>query len=268
MMKLSILSSYFGPEDDSLPRLAKIGYRRVEVNKAQETKLAADKIRALAADCGLEIHSVMNWDPGLPDADPKVRSQAAGGLRRNIEWAAALGAKVLESFPGWRGAREEREAALGFLAEEYHKAAEVAEKAGVTIALEPVSYGETNLINTLEQGAAMVQRVNQPALRLMGDTHHMFVCERDSARALRDVAPWLIHMHFSDSNRQPPGLGQMDLVAVVRALAEIGYQGSLSLSEMARAPDAETAARAAYQFCTGLIEICEVRESIIHQASR
>lgn len=267
-MKLSILSSYFGPEEESLPRLAKIGYRRVEVNKAQATSTPAERIRALAADCGIEIHSVMNWDPGIADADPKVRANAADALQRNIDWAAALGAVVLESFPAWRGEKQDRQKALKVLAEQYHKAAEAAAKVGVTIALEPVSYGETDLINTLAQGAAVVENVNHPALRLMGDTHHMFVCERDPARAVREAAPWLVHMHFSDSNRQPPGLGQMDLVAVVRALAEIGYQGSLSLSEMARVPDAETAARAAYHFCTGLIEICTLRETVISQPSR
>lgn len=267
-MKLSILSSYFGPEDKSLPRLAEIGYRRVEVNKAQETSLPAERIRALASDCGIEIHSVMNWDPGLADADPATRARAADALQRNIDWAAALGAKVLESFPGWRGEKEKREAALKVLAEEYHKAAEAAAKVGVTIAVEPVSYGETNLINTLAQGAAIVHTVNHPALRLMGDTHHMYVCERDPARAIRDAAPFLVHMHFSDSNRQPPGLGQMDLLAVVRALAEIGFQGSLSLSEMARVPDAETAASASFRFCTALIETCALRESVLSQPMR
>ncbi len=267
-MKLSILSSYLGPEEESLPRLAKIGYRRVEVNRAQATSVPAQRIRAVAADCGIEIHSVMNWDPGLAAADPGIRAKAAEGLQRNIDWAAELGAKVLESFPGWRGDKKDRDAALNILAAEYHKAAQSAAKVALTIALEPVSYGETDLINTLAQGAAMVQMVNHPALRLMGDTHHMFVCERDPARAIREVADCLVHMHFSDSNRQPPGLGQMDIVSVVRALAEIGYQGSLSLSEMARVPDAETAARVAFQFSTGLIEVCALRESVISHPVR
>jgi len=267
-MKLSILASYLGAEEESLPRLAKIGYRRVEVIKAQATGTPADRIRRTAADCGIEIHSVMNWDPGLADAEETTRRAAADALRRNIAWAAELGAKVLETVPIWEGEKEQWQGACSRVAEEYRTAAEEAGAAGVTLALEPISWGETRLINTLAQAVWLAAMVDHPAFKVMGDTHHIFVCERDPARAIRDARAWLVHMHFSDSNRQPPGLGQMDIVGVVRALAEIGYQGSLSLSEMAPVPDAETAAQVAFTFCQGLIETCELREQLAHQASR
>ena len=58
----------------------------------------------------------------------------------------------------------------------------------------------------------------------------------------------------------------MDLVAILHALAEVDYEGSVSLSEMAKVPDAETAARIAFHTMAGLIEAAELREQRLRNA--
>ena len=259
-MKLSILSKYFGNEDVSLPKIAAIGYRRVETTKKEHTELPAREMVRIARDCGIEIHSCMGWHPGIADADPKVRRDVLAGLKENLDWAAELGAKVVESFPAWRGPDQERADAWKRCVASLRKAGEYAAKVGIVIAIEPVMQYETRLVRTLAEAVAMAKEIALDPVKVMGDTHHMHCAERDLPRALRDAGAWLVNFHFSDNDRLPPGMGQMDLPAIVRALAEVGYEGSVSLSEMARVPDAETAARVAFHYMTGLIEASDLRE--------
>ncbi|UCH35588.1 MAG: hypothetical protein JSV65_04355, partial [Armatimonadota bacterium] len=102
-MKLSILSNYLGSEDVSLPRLADIGYRRVEMRRKTEVELPVARLRDIAADCGMEIHSMMDWHPGIADADPKVRRDVLDRIRDSVAWGAELGARILETVPMWDG---------------------------------------------------------------------------------------------------------------------------------------------------------------------
>lgn len=267
-MKLSILSQYFGPEDKSLPMLAKIGYTRVETSKKENTQVPARDLVRIAADCGIEIHSCMGWHPGIADADASVRREVLDALKENLDWAAAIGAKVVESFPSWTGPWEERDGAWKRCVESLREAGEHAAKVGVVIAIEPVMQYETRLVRTLAEGVRMAEEIGLDSVKLMGDTHHMHCAERDPVRAVRDAGPWLVNFHFSDNDRLPPGMGQMDLVGIVRALAEVNYEGSVSLSEMAKVPEAETAARVAFHYMTGLIAASELRESMIRAGPR
>jgi D-psicose/D-tagatose/L-ribulose 3-epimerase len=264
-MKLSILSQYFGAEEVSLPKLAKIGYTRVETSKKESTQVPARQLARIAADCGIEVHSCMGWYDGLGGTDADAKRQAMDGLRQNLDWAAELGAKVEEVFPSWRGPGEERADAWKRCVESLREAGEHAAKVGVVIAIEPVMQYDTRLVRTLAEGVTMAKQVGLDSVKVMGDTHHMHCAERDLPRAVRDAGPWLVNFHFSDNDRLPPGMGQMDLVGIVRALAEVNYEGSLSLSEMAKVPDADTAARVAFHYMTGLIEATELREARIRQ---
>ena len=61
----------------------------------------------------------------------------------------------------------------------------------VELALEPVSRYETYLLNTVEQGLAMVDRVGEPNVGLLLDTYHMNIEEKDfydPMAGFRDIA--------------------------------------------------------------------------------
>jgi sugar phosphate isomerase/epimerase len=262
-LKLSILSNYLGSEDISLPRLAEIGYRRVEVRRNQEIEMAVAELRRIAADCGIELHSMMNWHPGVADADPRLRGEVLERLRTSIAWAAEAGLRVIETVPMWDGEPPQRPDAWQRAVESYQQVGPLAAKHGITLAIEPITGRSGRLVHTLAQAVAMANDVGLDSVRVMGDTHHMHYEEQDPVRATRDAGPWLAHFHFSDEDRLPPSMGHMDLVGILRSLAEVGYDGSVSLSEMAKVPDAETAARTAYHFMHGAIELAQLREGML-----
>jgi D-psicose/D-tagatose/L-ribulose 3-epimerase len=262
-LKLSILSNYLGPEDVSLPRLAQIGYRRVEMRRKGEVEFSVAQLRSIAHDCGIEIHSIMDWHPGIAHSEPAARREVIDRIKNTIGWAAELGARVLETVPMWGGEPPERADAWKRAVESYQAVGAAAAQHGITLAIEPITGRSGRLVHTLAQAVALAEDVGLESVRVMGDTHHMHYEERDPARAVRDAGRWLAHFHFSDEERLPPSMGHMDLIAILRALAEVGYAGSVSLSEMAKVPDAETAARLAYHFMQGAIELAELRESML-----
>lgn len=258
-MQVSAVAHWFGPELESMPRLAEAGYRRLEVTRKQDAKAAAADIRALAGRLDLQVHSVMCWNPGIADGDDSARRQAYELLLDNIAWAADLGAGILETVPMWKGDADERPAAWERAVTALQRAGQVAAERGVTLVIEPVNRWETSLVNTLAEGARMAAEVGLPSVKLMGDTFHMHLCERDLCAAIRQVAPLLAHFHFSDNDRLCPGLGLMELPRLVNTLAEVGYTGSLSLSEVNRRQDPYLIAGLGLRYTQALIDAAEAR---------
>ncbi len=72
---------------------------------------------------------------------------------------------------------------------------------GVTVAFEPVNHEEIGWHNTIASAASTVRRLAEPGLRLMVDTFHMNIEERDMLTPLAGVADILVHVHLSETNR-------------------------------------------------------------------
>src|SRR5690606_6399534 len=48
-----------------------------------------------------------------------------------------------------------------------------AEKNGITIVIEPLNKKESNIINSVAEGADFVQKINHPSIQLLADFYHM-----------------------------------------------------------------------------------------------
>ena len=118
----------------------------------------------------------------------------------------------------------------------------VAAEQNVTVFLEPLNRYEADDLLTLGQGAAVIREVGAPNLKLLADTFHMNIEERDLAASLRQHAALLGHVHLVDSNREVPGHGHTDIQSVLRALLDVQYQGYLCF-EVLPAPDSRQAAK-------------------------
>ena len=72
--------------------------------------------------------------------------------------------------------------------------APAAAKAGVTLALEPLNRKECNIINSLAEGAAIVDAVAHPAFRLHADVYHMLQEDEPPEEIVRAGAR-IVHAH-------------------------------------------------------------------------
>ena len=109
------------------------------------------------------------------------------------------------------------------------KLAPLAEKYNVTVVIEPLNRGETNFINSLSEGAAIVKEVNHPNIRLLCDIYHM-MREDEPAEEIVKYGELLRHCHIAEKEtRSAPGTAGDDFKPYFNALKKIKYQGCISI---------------------------------------
>ena len=109
------------------------------------------------------------------------------------------------------------------------EAAEYAATRDVTLVVEYLNRFETYLVTCAADAAALVREVDHPNCRMMFDTFHAHIEEKDPRAALRECADVLVHVHASENDRSTPGAGQVDWDSLFAGLAEIGYDGWISI---------------------------------------
>jgi D-psicose/D-tagatose/L-ribulose 3-epimerase len=162
-------------------------------------------------------------------ADPEVRARGIAHLDWALDCAIALGAEVLGGpihaplghFTG-RGATED-ELARG--ADAHRALAERAAASGLTLSVEPLNRFETHFLNTAEQALAYAERVGHPAFRIMYDTFHGNIEERDPLGAAVTLGDRLGVLHVSENDRGIPGRGHIDFAAIFARLRASGWDG-------------------------------------------
>ncbi len=114
---------------------------------------------------------------------------------------------------GWPLARgfEQYVAALNLLAP-------IAQRHGVTIVVEPLKRDESNIVNTIDEGADAVKRSNHPNVRLLVDIFHM-LRNGESPDAITRHAALVTHAHLAENrDRAEPGKYHEDFRPFLRAL--------------------------------------------------
>ena len=119
----------------------------------------------------------------------------------------------------------------------------VAEDHGRQIAMEPLNRFETDFLNTVDQGLELIADVGSPALKLLLDTFHMNIEEKDTPAAIRKAGAHVAHFHACGSDRGTPGNDHTDWPGIQKALRDIRYKGDVVIESFT--PDVKVIARAA-----------------------
>lgn len=251
---------------------AALGYRALELAPFtltdDPTRLSdsdALRIRTTAADHGLAI-SGLHWllvkPAGFSMTHPEaaVREKTAQWMVRCVELCALMGGQYLVHGSGgqrsvWPG--QSHAQALALATECWAKAGTAATQAGVQYCVEPLSADQTPIVNTVEQGIAVVRSVNTPGLRTMLDT-----CSGGKTETLpldqviRHYWPTglLAHIQFNDRNLRAPGQGDDRFAPIIRALAEQGYTGWLAVEPFDYQPDGPGSAAFAAGYLKGTLQ--------------
>jgi sugar phosphate isomerase/epimerase len=109
------------------------------------------------------------------------------------------------------------------------KLAPLAMKYNVIISLEPLNTGECNFINSLAEGAEIVQAVNHKSLRLLADVYHMLM-ENESPMEIIKYGDLIYHTHIAEkTGRSAPGVHKEDFTPYFRALKQANYKGRMTI---------------------------------------
>ena len=77
---------------------------------------------------------------------------------------------------------------------------------------------------------ALVEAVGSPALRLNLDLYHAQIGEGNLVELVRRALPYVGEVQVADvPGRCEPGTGEINYPAIARALAAIGYRGTIGL---------------------------------------
>ncbi len=229
-------------------RATALGFHAVEVFPRSAGELDALELEGILRGESLRLAAVgtgAGWVTQrlrLTDLDAEIRRRGMEFVAAIIDLAGGLGAPaIIGSMQGRAENGVSREEALGWLAEALEELGLRAEAHGVPLLIEPLNRYETNVLNRVEDGIALIGRLRTKNVRLLCDLFHMNIEEASISEALRMAGPLVGHVHFADSNRQAAGFGHTDMKPVVEALREIGYTGYVS-AEILPLPDSETAA--------------------------
>jgi sugar phosphate isomerase/epimerase len=239
---------FTGTFEEKLHKATEICYDGVELLFRDINKVDGGKINKEIRQSGLQVPAIVTGAIFgidrlcLISPDPEISKRAVEQLYGLLEFAAAFGAVVdigvlrgrLDWMPDPPKARDQ-------LLEHFRRAAEYAARVGSKVTLEPICRFEVDIIRNAQEGLYWVREVNRPCFGLMLDTFHMNIEDASIESSLREAAPFLWHIHISDSNRLSPGQGHFDFPNMFRILKEINYQGFVSVEQLAL-PDPDTAA--------------------------
>ena len=223
------------------------------------------ELRRSAHDHGLAItglHYLLLAPQGLSITSPEaaVRGRTIDVMRALIGLCADLGGTVLvHGSPAQRRVApgESRAAALDRATACFAAVAADAEAAGVAYCIEALAPPEAELINTVAEAAAIVDRIGSPAIRTMIDA---CAAARHERAAIPDlIHKWLptgkvAHVHLNDPNRRAPGQGDLRFGPVFEALRRHGSRGVCSVEPFIYEPDGPTCAARAIGYLRGLLQ--------------
>ncbi|MFQ3549713.1 MAG: sugar phosphate isomerase/epimerase family protein [Armatimonadota bacterium] len=107
-------------------------------------------------------------------------------------------------------------------------AGKAAETYGITLVLEPLNKKETNIVNSVAEGAELVRAVDYPSMKLLADLYHVDE-ENEPLQNIIDAGDLIKHTHTADTGRLYPGSGSYDHKGFFTALKSIGYNDRMSV---------------------------------------
>jgi D-psicose/D-tagatose/L-ribulose 3-epimerase len=249
-MNLLLWTTHVTEQHDAiLDHIKELGFDAVEVPIFDTADLApferlGKRIKALGL--GATAVTVMGAEANPISPDRKIRDAAVAHLDRVMECGQAFGCEVLcgpiHSAIGVFSNEAPTEDEFKYGVETLQRAAEKAQSRGIRMAVEYLNRFEIYFLTTAAQTARFVRAVNHPSCKMMFDSFHAHIEEKDQARAIASCAAETIHVHVSENDRGIPGTGQVHWDDFFQGLAQSGYDGYLTIEAFGRALPALAAA--------------------------
>ncbi len=179
-------------------------------------------------------------------SDRKVRDAAVAHLDRVMECGQQFGCEILcgplHSAIGVFSGTGPTEDEFKYGVETLQRAAEKAQARNIVLAIEYLNRFENYFLTTTAQNVRFVRAVDHPACKMMYDSFHAHIEEKNQAEAIIASAAETVHVHISENDRGTPGTGQVHWDSVFEGLKKSGYNGYLTIEAFGSALPALAAA--------------------------
>ncbi|ONI41747.1 endonuclease [Candidatus Epulonipiscium fishelsonii] len=243
------VTAFQGDIEVSLNTLGELGYDGVEFMTINPKELDANKIEKLLQKNNLDVAIVCTGElfgqKKLSFTNPKeeIRNQAIEEVKGMMDFASIFGANInigrvrgqyVDSIP--------RGLSYQYAIDAFRQIGEYGEKKNVSIAIEPVTYMQTNFLNTSTEAIEVCKEVGNDRVKIMLDIFHVNIEEKNIYDSIRNAVDYNIHVHLADNNRRYPGMGGLDFRKILETLKETGYNGYLC-TEIYQLPNQMEAAK-------------------------
>ena len=247
-----------------LRSIGEMGFMGVELVLVSPEETDIDRLRLLCDAAHLEIAAISTDGAVICDGlsltspEEEVRQAAQERLLSFVELGAKLkcpvtvgallGTGLTDEWVRTVADGEKHEEAEAWCIAGLEKAAAKLSKNGCPrLLLQPLNRYETQVVNTVDDGLALLEKLNNPRVKLLLDTFHMNIEEANIALAISRAGRHIGLIHLIDNNRHALGSGHMDFKTIIRALRRAGYDGfavGSDISEYSLAQSAEETLKA------------------------
>jgi D-psicose/D-tagatose/L-ribulose 3-epimerase len=249
-MNLLLWTTHVTEQQDAiLDKIKELGFDAVEVPIFDTSDLApferlGKRLKALGL--GATAVTVMGPETNPISPDAKIRDAAVVHLDRVLECGQAFGCEILcgptHSAIGVFTGEGPTEEEFKYGVETLKRAAEKAEARGIKIAVEYLNRFENYFLTTAVQTSRFVKAVDHPYCKMMYDSFHAHIEEKNQRAAIKSCAKETIHVHVSENDRGIPGTGQVHWADYFGGFKETGYDGYMTIEAFGRALPALAAA--------------------------
>jgi D-psicose/D-tagatose/L-ribulose 3-epimerase len=199
-----------------------------------------------------------------------IRQAAVKALDRVMECGQAFGCEILCGpvhsaigvFSGVPPTDDEFKAGVDAL----RQVGEKAQARGIKVAVEYLNRFENYFLTTAAQTKRFVQAVNHPSVRMMYDSFHANIEEKDQEAAILACKDETIHVHVSENDRGVPGSGDVNWDSFWSGIEQSGYDGYLTIEAFGRAlPALAAATRVWRDLFPDAMELCRDGIGFIRQ---
>jgi sugar phosphate isomerase/epimerase len=218
--------------EGDLACLKQAGYDAVELQIADPALFDDDRVRRSLEAAGLPMCAFQTGGTYatrgncLSTANEAVRMRTIVLLKSFVDLAACWNVCIVfGSLQGRLSDEPNRDVGSARIREAIQEVGRYASEKHATLAFEPVNHEEVGFHNTIAAVASLVRSLNLPGVRMMVDTFHMNIEEKDMLAPLAGIRDILAHVHLSETNRDVLGEGHWPTAAFLGELERIGYEG-------------------------------------------
>jgi hydroxypyruvate isomerase len=212
------------------------GFRSIEDNGLMKRDPAEqEKIGKLLSKLGMEmgvfvIDAGDNWKVSLTTGKQEFKDNFVKECKRALETAKRVNARWATIVPGYF----ERNLPIGVqtahVIEAFRLGADVLEKQGLIMVMEPLSDNPDLFLRTAEQSYSICKAVNSPSCKILYDIYHM---QRNTGNLIPVMEMcWdeIAYIQIGDNpGRKEPTTGEINYKNIFKHLHKKGFKGVLGM---------------------------------------
>ena len=250
MAKISVCAECFFtdlPFEKRIEKIADIGYKYIEFwhpegtfdGKCVDFSQAKDakSLKKAAKDNGIAINdfAFSAWDGSIGGnaTNDKDHTKYFEQTQKMLDFANAIGCKKGIILSGMAQKNISKDKMLANLMKAYTKAVKLAEKAKITLVIEPLNSLVDHagyFFDGTEEATKIIRKISSPNLKLLYDVYHMQIMQGNIIDFIEKNIDIIGHFHSAGV----PGRAELfdtevNYPAIIKRIDELGYKGCFGL---------------------------------------